>query len=204
MKPDTPAIKADAGASERYGSAVPSQAKPSQEQTDAPAREKRFLRLYRAHLDAVVAYVVRRGLTDSVDDVVSETFLAAWVNFDKMPRTEADQLPWLLVAARHALLNRSRSDRRRVVLSARLALEPRYPVEGPASEAIDPILAAALRALPAPDRELLCLLAWDALDRQQAAKVLECSPTALRLRLMRARRRLEKELSRMAAEQESK
>jgi DNA-directed RNA polymerase specialized sigma24 family protein len=57
------------------------------------------------------------------------------------------------------------------------------------------ILAAALRALPEQDRELLTLAAWEALDYGQIAAVLGCSRNAVRIRLHRARARLTSELT---------
>jgi RNA polymerase sigma-70 factor (ECF subfamily) len=48
----------------------------------------------------------------------------------------------------------------------------------------------ALRALRPRDREVLLLTAWDGLNASEAAAVLGCSPTAYRIRLHRARRRL--------------
>ena len=64
----------------------------------------------------------------------------------------------------------------------------------------DPALAAALASLNDADRELLLLIAWDALSPAEAATVLGVKPATARVRLLRARRRLTQALSRERAE----
>lgn len=81
-----------------------------------------------------------------------------------------------------------------------LASEPisasRYPGEGVLAGVTDPALAAALACLNDADRELLLLIAWDALSPAEAATVLGIKPATARVRLLRARRRLTQALSR--------
>jgi RNA polymerase sigma factor (sigma-70 family) len=54
-------------------------------------------------------------------------------------------------------------------------------------------LVAALALLSERDQEVLVLVAWDGLDRAQAAEVLGISAGAFAVRLHRARRRLIKQ-----------
>jgi RNA polymerase sigma-70 factor (ECF subfamily) len=49
---------------------------------------------------------------------------------------------------------------------------------------------AALSRLDEADRELITLVAWEGLDRDQIARMLGCSRATIRVRLHRARRRL--------------
>ncbi|HEY3969857.1 MAG TPA: sigma-70 family RNA polymerase sigma factor [Solirubrobacteraceae bacterium] len=81
-----------------------------------------------------------------------------------------------------------------------LAGEPasvsRYPGEGALAGVTDPALAAALACLNEADRELLLLIAWEALSPAEAATVLGIKPATARVRLLRARRRLTQALSR--------
>ena len=58
----------------------------------------------------------------------------------------------------------------------------------------DPALRSALRSLSRLDREALLLVAWDDLTPSQAARSLNIKPTAFRVRLLRARRRLQAKL----------
>jgi RNA polymerase sigma-70 factor (ECF subfamily) len=66
--------------------------------------------------------------------------------------------------------------------------EPSAPE--PELHGLDPELDRALRALGPVDREALLLVAWEDLTPTQAAHVLKLNPTAFRVRLLRARRRL--------------
>lgn len=152
---------------------------------------RRFEAAYGAHLGAVLAYARRRTDAASAEDAVAEVFLTAWRRRADIP---VEALPWLLGVARHTLANRARGERRRLSLAHRLAAERPGFESAPALEELDADLAAALRRIPADDRELLCLLAWERLTREQAARALGCRPAALRLRIHRARGRLEREL----------
>lgn len=55
---------------------------------------------------------------------------------------------------------------------------------------LDPALADALRSLSPVDREALLLIAWEELTPSEVARALGINPTAFRVRLLRARRRL--------------
>jgi RNA polymerase sigma factor (sigma-70 family) len=143
-----------------------------------------FDELYREHAGQVLAYCLRRS-PDSADDAVAETFATAWRRRDAIP---AEPLPWLYGVARRVLANQRRSSRRQLSLTRRLAEVPPAAV---APTSLAPVLAALARLRPA-DRELLTLVAWEGLTPTQAATVLGSSATACRVRLFRARRRLER------------
>ena len=67
------------------------------------------------------AGVARRRIgADEAEDVLAETFLVAWRRRDDVPD---DALPWLYAVAGNVLRNRTRAQRRRAALSARLATE---------------------------------------------------------------------------------
>jgi RNA polymerase sigma-70 factor, ECF subfamily len=155
---------------------------------EGPAR---FEDLFRRQYPAVSAYARRRVPSDTADDVVASTFLVAWRRLDEVPD---DSLPWLLGVARNVIATQRRGSRRLGALRARLerADVARQTAEDePAGR-----VAAALRRLPANDREALTLIAWDGLQPAEAATVLGQSPAAFRVRLHRARRRLRRELER--------
>jgi RNA polymerase sigma-70 factor, ECF subfamily len=143
---------------------------------------------------AVHRYAARRVPADSVQDVVSETFLVAWRRFGQL---RGEPLPWLLGIARRTAANQRRAGQRRQALVQRLTAEP--------SAAGDPVVAhqgllLALAALPERDREALMLVAWDGLDNNAAAAVMGCSKTTFAVRLHRARRRLARELAQERAD----
>jgi RNA polymerase sigma factor (sigma-70 family) len=163
--------------------------RPSQ---TAAAREERFEHVYRANYEAILGYARRRAGSEEAADVVAETFLVAWRRLDSVPDGEVARL-WLYGTARRVLANHERARRRRGRLDARLR-EAVGPAVGATKD--QGLLAAAFNRVPAQDREVLALAAWEGLDAKQLATVLGCSANAARIRLHRARRRLGAELER--------
>jgi RNA polymerase sigma factor (sigma-70 family) len=165
--------------------------------TGSGSREERFRALYTSAAPRVLAYAVRR--TDSSEDavdVVAETFTIAWRRFDDIPNGESGLL-WLYTTARRVMANHHRRAHHRVVLVQRLGTELETALRTQADPSDDERLAArtALSRLGDDDRELLMLTGWEGLDSAQLASVLNCSPTAARIRLHRARSRLSAEMA---------
>ena len=146
------------------------------------SEEERFRELYRSHREAVTAYVRRRAPAEAVEDIVADTFLVCWRRRDRVP---PDALPWLYAVALRTVANdrrkRARADPAGIPIDT-TAFAPPIPTD-------DPVLADAFSALSERDQEVLCLVAWEDLALHQAAKVLQCSPVAARVRFHRARRR---------------
>jgi RNA polymerase sigma-70 factor (ECF subfamily) len=157
-----------------------------------------FERIYRANYDRVLAYALCRADRDRALDATGETFLVAWRRLGDLP----DQpLPWLLGVARRVLADQRRASGRRDALVTRLAAQPAPP---PGHDPADQVAAsshvnAALARLRPDDREVLTLLAWDGLTPEQAAESLGCSRATFAVRLHRARRRMERELTATSA-----
>lgn len=153
---------------------------------------ERLESIYDACAHRVYAYAVRHCGPDDADDVVSETFAAAWRRIEVVPEAA---LPWLLVTAGNVIRNRRRADLRRSTLATNLA-----HVHATDTEGVDEVIAerahllAALERLSGLEREALLLVAWDGLDSRGAADVARCAPRAFRARLARARARLAAEL----------
>jgi RNA polymerase sigma factor (sigma-70 family) len=152
-------------------------------------RRERFDCLYRCYGVDVLAYLRRRTTREVADDGLAETFLVVWRRLDDVPR---EPRAWLLAIARRVLANQRRSSRRQGALVERLILQ-RAPQVAMQPEH-DPVFEA-LGQLRLLDQEALLLVAWDGLTSVEAARVLGCSPVAVRLRLHRARRRLARALA---------
>jgi RNA polymerase sigma-70 factor, ECF subfamily len=152
---------------------------------DAETDAARFERLFRANYDRVLAYARRRGSSEA-DDVAAETFLIAWRRLEAVPRNE---LPWLLAVARRVLANQRRRSATQARAAAGMAAEAASPTE--ISGDFDTSLRRALLQLSETDRELLTLIAWDGLAPGEAGRVLGLTAVGARVRLHRARRRLE-------------
>jgi RNA polymerase sigma-70 factor (ECF subfamily) len=155
--------------------------------------EEEFERMYRACYPAVLAYARRRTTPDAAEDAAAQTFLVAWRKFRNVP---AEPLPWLYGVARRVLADQLRSTRRRRSLLDRL--------RGLPAPAMPPVerhgFGDVLGRLGEADREALMLTYWEGLDGRAAATALGCSEAAFRVRLHRARKRLEAELARESAD----
>jgi RNA polymerase sigma-70 factor, ECF subfamily len=149
----------------------------------ASTESARFEQLFRANYGRVLAYARRRGSSDA-EDVAAETFLIAWRRLDAVPR---DELPWLLGVARRVVANQ----RRRSTTQQRVAAVDKPAVSAEFDGGLDPALTRALLQLSQTDRELLTLVAWDGVTAAEAGRVLGMSSVGARVRLHRARRRLE-------------
>lgn len=151
---------------------------------------------YRRHVDRVVAYSVRRCRDPhEVAELCAAVFLSVWERAGTFDPTRHDAGPWLVGIASNRFVDLRRSDRRRLALRDRVATQR---VVGPddvdrlgermdAARAADD-LVAALDDLPASQREVMVLVALDGLTPTEAADAIGTNPTAVRMRLLRARR----------------
>lgn len=154
--------------------------------------EERFTALFERTRLALLAYAVRR-VVDPADaaDVVAETYLVAWRRLGDVPDGN-EARPWLFGVPRRVLANHHRGERRRVALADRLRVHLVEEVV-PALELVEEVsVVRAMRCLPDDDQELLRLVAWEELAREDIAIVMGLSRATVRVRLHRARKRLEK------------
>jgi RNA polymerase sigma-70 factor (ECF subfamily) len=158
---------------------------------DSSAASAQFEQLFRAHYGSVLSYALRRAPSSAADDAVAETFLIAWKRLESIPRAE---LPWLLGVTRRVLANQRRRDATQERVTLLWAAEP-VAHEIPDST-LDHELKLAFSQLGERDQELLRLVAWDGLAPAEAARVLGWSAVGARVRLHRARTRLQNLLAR--------
>jgi RNA polymerase sigma-70 factor (ECF subfamily) len=160
-------------------------------------RRTRFEEIYQAYSGLILAYAARRtGDVNDAADVVAETFTVAWRRLDDVPDGEQAR-PWLYGVARRVLANQRRGTERRRRLHDRLQVEFAGPGGEINSHDVGSDLghiAEALAHVTESDRELLTLVAWDGLSREEIAVALGCSATTVRVRLHRARKRLTEQL----------
>jgi RNA polymerase sigma-70 factor, ECF subfamily len=155
--------------------------------------EDGFSEAFDRYAPAIFRYAQRRlGNQEAAQDVVSDTFTAAWRNWARRPAPEV-LLPWLYAIAGNSVRGQWRSAERQRRLLGRLS------ASGPAGHSADPSegvvlgrsISQALARLPAADREVLRLVAWEGqTDARMLGLVLGVRPASARSRVLRARRRL--------------
>jgi RNA polymerase sigma factor (sigma-70 family) len=163
--------------------------------------EEQFSDLFERTHGALLGYAVRR-VTDPADaaDVVAETYLVAWRRLEDVPPGEQAR-PWMFGVARRVLANHYRGERRRLALADRLRDSLHQSLPG--SEPHGPSLVEeAIARLGEDDRELLRLVAWEELAREEIAVAMGLSRGAVRVRLHRARARLREAMARLEDESE--
>ena len=142
--------------------------------------QEEFAEFYRASRDsclkAVTAVVGDRQLAE---ELVAEAFARAWTSWGKVRRHAAPRA-WVVRTALNAGVSWWRR-RREVPLAD-------YDAAAPAdmSGDVDPALIAALRRLPARQREVLALRILLDLDTETTAKVLGIAPGTVMVHLSRA------------------
>lgn len=144
----------------------------------------------------VVTYTLRRITSrENVDDVVAATYLTAWQRLDDVVGANIP-VAWLYRVAAGHLANQRRSDRRLAALRVRLfSLPPPPRSDDPADTAVsetgaDSVLAA-LATLSTGDQELLRLAGFEELSPGEIAEAWGVPSRFVRVRLHRARRRLQ-------------
>jgi RNA polymerase sigma factor (sigma-70 family) len=154
-----------------------------------------FGALYERHALRVYLWS-RQRLEWAASDLTAETFAQAWLSRDRFrDQRGGSALPWLLGIARNVLRETIRHDRvetrarERLGLPLDLATEDGYAA---VEDRLSPrtALVAALEQLPEHEREALELRVLDELPYDQVAERLAIRPTAARLRVSRALRRL--------------
>ncbi|RWR18462.1 RNA polymerase sigma factor [Microbacterium enclense] len=159
----------------------------------ADGSEAAFRSLYRAYVRPV--YWIAFGLVhdeSDAEDVVQETFVAAWRKIPKLRLEGASLLPWLATVCRLQAQNRLRSKRRHgntAELDERIPALVDVEKQVVEAETVAAILAA-VDGLADLDREIFRLCAAEGYGYQAAAESLGVSHGTVRNRLSRIRSRV--------------
>jgi RNA polymerase sigma factor (sigma-70 family) len=162
-----------------------------------------FGAIFDRHADEILRYAHARLGPDLAEDVVAETFLAAFHRRDHYDRSRDDARPWLYGIAIRQIGRHRRAERRRQQAFARIQAETvtddfgERSAERITAEQLRPRLAAALAGLPRRDRELLLLIAWAGLTYEESAQAMGVTLGTVRSRLHRIRKRTRQALGGM-------
>ena len=160
----------------------------------------RFAALYDRYADQLWRYAYQRVGAHVAEDVVADTFAAAFRRRRSYDLARPDARPWLFGILTRKLVDHHRAERTRLRALARVPVES--TVDGPADRVAARVtadrtrgaLAAALAGLRAGDRDVLLLTAWSGLTYDEVAAALAIPPGTVASRLNRARRRVREAL----------
>ncbi len=163
------------------------------ESLEEPAR---FGEIFDRHADAIFRYLARRIGPGDASDVLADVFLAAFQARRRYDPDFSTALPWLYGIASNLLRKHYRQRAGELRMLERLVglSEPDDHADAVA-DVIDTRLqvramATLLDELPAGERDVLLLHAWEALTYEEIANALNIPVGTVRSRLNRTRRRL--------------
>ncbi|MFI6900579.1 RNA polymerase sigma factor [Nonomuraea sp. NPDC050394] len=179
-----------------------SEASPADSAIIARSRQEPevFAEIFRRHAPEIKRFVIRRLGLDIAEDVVAETFLAAFRQRGRYDLARHDALPWLYGIATNLIGRHQRTEARQLNLLARTGVDPvtepftARSDERLSAQAVQRSLAAALAALPAGHRDVLLLVTWGRLSYTEAAEALGIRVGTVRSRVSRARAKIREEL----------
>jgi RNA polymerase sigma-70 factor (ECF subfamily) len=160
----------------------------------------RFAVIYDRYAVTLYRYAHQRVGAVIADDVVAETFLAAFRGRGSYDLTRPDARPWLFGILTRELATHHRREKARYRALARSAYDA--TADGPADQVAARViadaarrpLAAALAGLSPGDRDVLLLVAWGDLSYHEVADALKIPQGTVGSRLNRARRKVRKAL----------
>jgi RNA polymerase sigma factor (sigma-70 family) len=145
-------------------------------------RELAFIAIHKDSYPRVYRFVRRRvESAEMAEELAADVFRVVWQKWADEPRSD---LAWLLTIARNLVGNAYRSRDRQQALQEKLraATVVRF-----GDESGNVAVQDALAGLREKDREILQLAYWDELSSAEIAGVLQCSESAAKVRLHRAR-----------------
>lgn len=155
-----------------------------------------FALVFHRHAGSISWYVTRRLGPHLAEDIVAETFLAAFRQRDRYDVSKPDARPWLLGIAANLIRRHHRDESRWLRALERTGVDP---ITDSAAELVEARLsadatgravAAAIAALNPRQREVVLLVTWAELTYDQVAEALGIPEGTVRSRMNRARTRL--------------
>jgi RNA polymerase sigma-70 factor (ECF subfamily) len=151
-------------------------------------RELAFIALHKDNYPRVYSYI-RRRIDDAelAQELAADVFRVVW----QKPQTTGSEIAWLLTIARNLVGNAYRARDRQQALQEKLRFATTTTFEGSDENAA---VHDAMATLRDKDRDILQLAYWDGLTMAEIAGVLQCSESAAKVRLHRARTAFRKHL----------
>jgi RNA polymerase sigma-70 factor (ECF subfamily) len=151
-----------------------------------------FLSAFDAHQDAVYRFLWRMAGPDDAEDLAQEVFLSLLRHPTRFDPARGTLRAFLLGIARNLALKRFRDENRWTALDdADLAAPPFDVTRRETAEEV----AAAIRALPPLQREVIILIQYEELSLDETARIVASEVGTVKSRLHRARQNLRRALS---------
>ncbi|QOT20982.1 RNA polymerase sigma factor [Paenarthrobacter sp. YJN-D] len=152
-------------------------------------RELAFIAIHKDSYPSVFRFVRRRVESAEIaEEIAADVFRVVWQKWSDDTRPE---LGYLLAIARNLVGNAYRSRDRQQALQEKLRTTA---VERFGDDSGNVAVQDAMDRLRVQDREILQLAYWDGLGTTDIAGVLQCSESAAKVRLHRARTAFRKQL----------
>ncbi|MBT2513434.1 RNA polymerase sigma factor [Arthrobacter sp. ISL-30] len=152
-------------------------------------RELAFIAIHKDSYPLVFRFVRRRvESVEIAEEIAADVFRVVWQKWTERTRPES---AWLLSIARNLIGNAYRSRERQQALHEKLRDDVALRF-GEDSENV--AVQDAMARLRGQDREILQLAYWEELGCSEIARVLQCSESAAKVRLHRARAAFRKQM----------
>lgn len=157
---------------------------------------ERFAVLFDRHAPFIQRYLARRVGPETADDLLAETFLAAFGKRHGYDPGFPDARPWLYGFATNLIARHKREEARRYQYLQAAGPAPDLPditervLATVTAHSMRSQLVSALTRLSAGDRDVLLLIAWEQLSYEEVARALAIPVGTVRSRLHRARTQL--------------
>ncbi|MEO3930117.1 RNA polymerase sigma factor [Micromonosporaceae bacterium B7E4] len=155
-----------------------------------------FAVIFDRHAPYIRRYLARRLGADSADDLLAETFLAAFRRRERFDTGRPDARPWLYGIATNVVSQHRREEEREYRLRQAYVPTPSEASHADrvtavvTAQSLRQVLCGALAGLSTGDRDVLLLIAWEELTYEETAAALEIPVGTVRSRLNRARKLL--------------
>jgi RNA polymerase sigma-70 factor (ECF subfamily) len=150
-------------------------------------RSSNFETFFRENYANLWRYVARRVPRAKADDVVSASFIVAW---EKYSTVENPSLPWLIRIASFKVANARRKQDREGRHTISIVIDE---FAAPSGDDFDgSSVRSAMARLSESEQEILRLVLWDELPREDIALILSLSINAVNVRYHRALQKFER------------
>lgn len=167
------------------------------------AAETTFEAMYAARVREVLAYCLRRTTQAEAHDATAEVFAVAWRRVADLP-DGPEILPWLYGVAANVLKNQRRSTRRARNLAGKIGSQVERFQAGPEAQVVRHAeyeeVNRAIDSLKPKYREVIKLVEWEELPRDQVAELLSVSRATIDQRMHRAYQQLERRLKHLSGD----